>query len=87
MYPLFIYILFLKNKYKTYLTPGNETKCWRDMRKESNDELEITVKPVLTGRHILEIRILGRVVFHKTFESKPGKYSLNGHIFFVSLYM
>ncbi|XP_052683351.1 uncharacterized protein LOC128163738 [Crassostrea angulata] len=50
---------------------GNETKCWTEMKKGSTDELEVTVKPTMTGRHSLEIRILYRVVVHKEFESKP----------------
>lgn len=30
------------------------------------------MKPTMTGRHSLEIRVLDRVVVHKEFESKPG---------------
>lgn len=47
------------------------------MKKGSTDELEVTVKPIMTGRHALEIRILDRVVVHKEFESKSGKCSIN----------
>uniref|UniRef100_A0A8W8M7M2 Uncharacterized protein n=1 Tax=Magallana gigas TaxID=29159 RepID=A0A8W8M7M2_MAGGI len=39
--------------------------------KGSTDELEVTMKPAMTGRHALEIRILERVVVSKEFESKP----------------
>ncbi|XP_065929818.1 uncharacterized protein [Magallana gigas] len=41
------------------------------MKKGSTDELEVTVKPAMTGRHVLDIRILDRVVVSKEFESKP----------------
>lgn len=52
---------------------GAETECARKMKKGSTDELEVTVKPTMTGRHSLEIRVLDRVVVSKDFESKPGK--------------
>lgn len=45
--------------------------------KGNTDELEVTMKPAMTGRHALEIRILERVVVSKEFESKPGKCSIN----------
>lgn len=48
-----------------------------EMTKGSTDELEVTVKPAMTGRHALEMRILDRVVVSKAFESKPGKCSIN----------
>lgn len=64
-------------KFKTFLTSGNETKCLTEMKKGSIDELEVTVKPAMTGRHALDIRILDRVVVSKEFESKPGKCSIN----------
>lgn len=63
-------------EFKTFLTSGNETKCWWEMKKGSTDELEVTVKPIMTGKHSLEIRILDRVVVSKDFESKPGKCSV-----------
>lgn len=53
---------------------GAETECARKMKKGSIDELEVTVRPTMTGRHSLEIRVLDRVVVSKDFESKPGKY-------------
>lgn len=38
--------------------------------KEGNtDELEVTVKPIMKGRHVLEIRIHDKVVFHKEVET------------------
>ena len=43
------------------------------MKKGSSDELEVTVKPCMTGRHSLDIIVLDRVIVHKEFESKPGK--------------
>lgn len=57
-------------------TTGNEIKCSRKMKKGSTDELEVNVKPTMTGRHALEIRVLDRVVVYKEFESKPGKCSI-----------
>lgn len=59
-------------RHKT-LDTGAETECARKMKKGSTDELEVTVKPTMTGRHSLEIRVLDRVVVSKDFESKPGK--------------
>lgn len=70
-------VISLLYELKTILTSGNETKCWIEMKKGSTDEIEVTVKPAMTGRHALEIRILDRVVVSKEFESKPGKCSLN----------
>lgn len=70
-------VIPLLSKFKTLLTSGNETKCWTEMKKGSTDELEVTVKPAMAGRHALEIRILDRVVVSKEFESKPGKCSIN----------
>lgn len=60
-------------KYIKTLNSGTETECARKMKKGSTDELEVTVKPTMTGRHALEIRVLDRVVVSKAFESKPGK--------------
>lgn len=68
------------------MTTGNETKCWREMRKGSIDELNVTVKPTMTGRHALEIRVLDRVVVHKNFESKPGKCSINVVTYCILIY-
>lgn len=53
------------------------------MKKGSTDELEVTVKPAMTGRHVLDIRILDRVVVSKEFESKPGKCSINVFTYIV----
>lgn len=50
---------------------GNETKCWRAMKKGSTDELEVTVKPTMRGRHALLIRILDRLILRMDFESTP----------------
>lgn len=63
-------------EFKTFLTSGNETACWWEMKKGSTDELEVTVRPTMTGRHVLEIRVLDKVVLSKNFESKPGKCSV-----------
>lgn len=76
-------VMLLIYEFKTFLTSGNETKCWIEMKKGSTDELEVTVKPTMTGRHSLEIRILDRVVVHKEFESKPGKCSVNVFTYMV----
>lgn len=78
---LFVFPLLFK--FKTFLTSGNETKCLTEMKKGSTDELEVTVKPAMTGRHVLDIRILDRVVVSKEFESTPGKCSINVFTYIV----
>lgn len=47
------------------------------MKKGSIDELEVTVKPIMTGRHALVIKLLDRVILQKDFEIKPGKHLEN----------
>ncbi|XP_078320191.1 tripartite motif-containing protein 2-like [Crassostrea virginica] len=51
---------------------GAETECSTKMKKGSCDELEVTVKPCMTGRHSLDFIVLDRVIVHKEFESKPA---------------
>lgn len=40
-----------------------------EMKEGSTDELEATVKPIMKGRHALEIRIHDKVVFRKEIET------------------
>lgn len=42
------------------------------MKKGSTDELKVIVKPTMTGRHALLIRILDRLILQMDFESTPG---------------
>lgn len=52
-----------------------------EMKEGSTDELEVTVKPIMKGRHALEIRIHDKVVFRKEVETIHGKCSINAVIF------
>lgn len=47
------------------------------MKKGSTDELEVTVKPTMTGRHALLVRILDRLILRMDFESTPGLHLEN----------
>lgn len=47
------------------------------MKKGSTDELKVTVKPTMTGRHALLIRILDRLILQMDFESTPGLHLKN----------
>lgn len=46
-----------------------------EMKEGSTDELEATVKPIMKGRHALEIRIHDKVVFRKEIE-RPFKVNV-----------
>jgi hypothetical protein len=51
---------------------GAETESKMKIKQGSKTDLEVTVKPTVTGRHTLEVRVLDRVVVSKAFECKPG---------------
>ncbi|XP_061185957.1 tripartite motif-containing protein 2-like [Saccostrea echinata] len=51
---------------------GTETEILMKMKHGSKDEMEVTIKPAISGRHVLEIKVLDRVVVRKEFECKPA---------------
>lgn len=74
-------LLFKLNLFKCFLSSGKKTKCSMEMKEGSTDELEVTVKPIMKGRHALEIRIHDKVVFRKEVETIQGKCSINAVTF------
>lgn len=59
-------------KMNCFIIDAETTSACEKKRKGNTKDLEVIFMPTRSGKHTLEIRILGKVVVNKNFEIKTG---------------